>query len=163
MYCWTRYSGIPNPTRTKPEKMERSKGYSKSQTYHMLGVAHQPAQTEWTSSSKHLFQQAGIPAHSVPFVADFEKSQKPSSHVEGTLRYPVFVKPANMEFLVFRISKATNREINSSHRRSVGYDRRIVVEQRNRRTRSRSSGSWKRRGICGWEVMVNYYDYNEIH
>ena len=42
--------------------------------------------------------------------ADFEKSPEAIfTRVEGTLRYPVFVKPANMGSSV-GISKATNRE-----------------------------------------------------
>lgn len=80
-------------------------------------------------ASKHLFQQAGIPQ--VPFVkADFEKSPEAIfTRIEGTLRYPVFVKPANMGSSV-GISKATNREeLTAAIEEALKYDRRIVVEQ----------------------------------
>ena len=83
-------------------------------------------------ASKHLFQQAGIPqVPFVPFVkADFEKSPEAIfTRVEGTLRYPVFVKPANMGSSV-GISKATNREeLTAAIEEALKYDRRIVVEQ----------------------------------
>ena len=49
--------------------------------------------------------------------------------MEGTLRYPVFVKPANMGSSV-GISKATNREeLTAAIEEALKYDRRIVVEQ----------------------------------
>ncbi len=83
-------------------------------------------------ASKHLFQQAGIPqVPFVPFVkADFEKSPEAIfTRIEGTLRYPVFVKPANMGSSV-GISKATNREeLTAAIEEALKYDRRIVVEQ----------------------------------
>ena len=67
----------------------------------------------------------------VPFVkADFEKSPEAIfTRIEGTLRYPVFVKPANMGSSV-GISKATNREeLTAAIEEALKYDRRIVVEQ----------------------------------
>ena len=83
-------------------------------------------------ASKHLFQQAGIPqVPFVPFVkADFKKSPEAIyNRIEGTLRYPVFVKPANMGSSV-GISKATNREeLTTAIEEALKYDRRIVVEQ----------------------------------
>lgn len=83
-------------------------------------------------ASKHLFQQAGIPqVPFVPFVkADFKKSPEAIyNRIEGTLRYPVFVKPANMGSSV-GVSKATNREeLTTAIEEALKYDRRIVVEQ----------------------------------
>lgn len=83
-------------------------------------------------TSKHLFQQAGLPQ--VPYVPVFHFDWENNQEVifmrcEGSLIYPMYVKPANMGSSV-GISKATNREelieaINQAFR----YDHRIVVEQ----------------------------------
>lgn len=83
-------------------------------------------------TSKQLFQQAGIPQLPyVPFIkADFKKDPEAIfARIEGTLLYPVFVKPANMGSSV-GISKAENREeLTKAIEVALRYDRRIVVEQ----------------------------------
>lgn len=82
--------------------------------------------------SKHLFQQAGIPQ--IPYVSfsKLEWKKDPESifnKIEGTLLYPVFVKPANMGSSV-GISKANTREeMKTAVQKALEYDRRIVVEQ----------------------------------
>ncbi|MDO4431864.1 MAG: D-alanine--D-alanine ligase [Aerococcaceae bacterium] len=82
--------------------------------------------------SKHLFQQAGIPQ--VPYVAfDLREWRNDSSkwiqRCEGTLLYPMFVKPANMGSSV-GISKVSNSdELMAAVELALQYDRRIVVEQ----------------------------------
>ncbi|MGX7108941.1 D-alanine--D-alanine ligase [Facklamia miroungae] len=82
--------------------------------------------------SKALFTQAGIPQ--VPYVSfdDVEwKNQQDSLIIkaEGTLLYPLFVKPANMGSSV-GISKAHDKyELIKAVEEALKYDRRIVVEQ----------------------------------
>ncbi|PLS32651.1 D-alanine--D-alanine ligase [Carnobacterium maltaromaticum] len=82
--------------------------------------------------SKYLFQQAGIPQ--VPYVAVLKNEwlrdeEQVFMRCEGSLLYPMFVKPANMGSSV-GITKAENRfELISAIKTALKYDRRIVVEQ----------------------------------
>lgn len=82
--------------------------------------------------SKQLFQQAGIPQ--VPYVAFDSREWRLSSQellqrCEGSLLYPMFVKPANMGSSV-GISRVTNAsELETAVELALKYDRRIVVEQ----------------------------------
>ncbi|MDE3186522.1 MAG: D-alanine--D-alanine ligase [Acidobacteriota bacterium] len=81
---------------------------------------------------KRLFAQAGLPIvkHVTLLRADWEKSpRKAIAQVESTLRYPVFVKPANLGSSV-GISKAHNRaELGPALALAARYDRKLIVEQ----------------------------------
>ena len=81
---------------------------------------------------KRLFEQAGLPIvkHVTLLRADWEKSPRKSiAQVEAALRYPVFVKPANLGSSV-GISKAHNRrELGPALRLAARYDRKLIVEQ----------------------------------
>ena len=82
--------------------------------------------------AKQLFQQAGIPQ--LPYVSVIRRKfqdepEKVFSKCEGTLIYPMFVKPANMGSSV-GISKAENREeLSAAIEEAFRYDRRVIVEQ----------------------------------
>ena len=82
--------------------------------------------------AKQLFQQAGIPQ--LPYVSVIrrayqEEPEKIYSQCEGTLIYPMFVKPANMGSSV-GISKAESRaELTKAIEEAFRYDRRVIVEQ----------------------------------
>ncbi|MGX7012835.1 D-alanine--D-alanine ligase [Vagococcus silagei] len=82
--------------------------------------------------AKQLFQQAGIPQ--LPYVAitkqDYTTSEEEVyGKCEGTLIYPMFVKPANLGSSV-GINKANNREeLVAAIEEAFLYDRRVVVEQ----------------------------------
>ena len=82
--------------------------------------------------SKQLFQQAGLPQ--VPYVpvrkAEWLNDKETVfKHCEGTLFYPMYVKPANLGSSV-GISKAENRdELLEAIELALRYDRRVVVEQ----------------------------------
>jgi D-alanine-D-alanine ligase len=81
---------------------------------------------------KRLFAQARLPI--VPHVtllrADWERSPKKSiALVEAALKYPVFVKPANLGSSV-GITKAHNRaELGPALTEAAKFDRKLVVEQ----------------------------------
>lgn len=82
--------------------------------------------------SKQLFERAGIPQ--VPHIS-FERREWVNDHqslfqkIEGSLLYPLFVKPANMGSSV-GISKVDNsEELVEAIELALKYDRRIVVEQ----------------------------------
>jgi D-alanine-D-alanine ligase len=81
---------------------------------------------------KRLFQQAGLPIvkHVTLLRADWEKQpRKAVKQVESALKYPVFVKPANLGSSV-GISKAHNRgELGPALTLAARYDRKLVVEQ----------------------------------
>jgi D-alanine-D-alanine ligase len=81
---------------------------------------------------KRLFAQAGLPIvkHLVLLRADWEKSpRKVIARVEGALKYPVFVKPANLGSSV-GISKAHDRkELAPALTLAAKYDRKLIVEQ----------------------------------
>jgi D-alanine-D-alanine ligase len=81
---------------------------------------------------KRLFAQAGLPIvkHVTLLRAEWEKSpRKAIAQVESALKYPVFVKPANLGSSV-GISKAHDRrELGPALDLAARYDRKLVVEQ----------------------------------
>jgi D-alanine-D-alanine ligase len=81
---------------------------------------------------KRLFVEAGLPIvkHVTLLRADWEKNpRKAVAQVEKSLRYPVFVKPANLGSSV-GISKAHDRkELGPALTLAAKYDRKLVVEQ----------------------------------
>jgi len=81
---------------------------------------------------KRLFAQARLPIvkHVTLLRAEWEKSpRKAVAQVEAALKYPVFVKPANLGSSV-GISKAHDRkELGPALTLAAKYDRKLVVEQ----------------------------------
>ena len=81
---------------------------------------------------KRLFAQAGLPIvkHVTILRSDWETSpRKAVSQVEKALKYPVFVKPANLGSSV-GISKAHDRkELGPALDIAAKYDRKLIVEQ----------------------------------
>ncbi len=103
---------------------------------------------------KRLFAEAGLPiVKDVTLLrADWEKSpRKAISLVEKTLKYPVFVKPANLGSSV-GISKAHDRsELGPALTLAAKYDRKLIVEQ----GVGRESDAWRsceRRGGAGERI-----------
>ncbi|WP_022796728.1 D-alanine--D-alanine ligase [Bavariicoccus seileri] len=82
--------------------------------------------------SKSLFQQMGLPQLPYVPITEYEWHTYPESvyaKCEGTLIYPVFVKPANMGSSV-GVSKAGNREeLIAAVNEAFSYDHRVVIEQ----------------------------------
>lgn len=81
---------------------------------------------------KRLFAQAGLPIvkHVTILRSDWEKSpRKAVAQIETALKYPVFVKPANLGSSV-GISKAHDRkELGPALDEAAKYDRKLVIEQ----------------------------------
>src|SRR5579863_3060333 len=81
---------------------------------------------------KRLFAQAGLPIvkHVTILRSEWEKSpRKAIVQIEAALKYPLFVKPANLGSSV-GISKAHDRkELGPALDEAAKYDRKIVVEQ----------------------------------
>jgi len=81
---------------------------------------------------KRLFLQAGLPIvkHVTLLRADWEKfPRKAIKQVEAALKYPVFVKPANLGSSV-GISKAHDRkELGPALDLASKYDRKLIIEQ----------------------------------
>jgi D-alanine-D-alanine ligase len=81
---------------------------------------------------KKLFAQARLPIvkHVTLLRAEWERAPKKSiAQVEAALRYPVFVKPANLGSSV-GISKAHNRvELGPALTEAARFDRKLVIEQ----------------------------------
>ena len=81
---------------------------------------------------KSLFVQAGLPIckHEWFLRSEFEKDEETVlNRVEASLRYPVFVKPANLGSSV-GISRAETRgELRSAIVVAAQYDRRLIVEE----------------------------------
>jgi D-alanine-D-alanine ligase len=81
---------------------------------------------------KRLFVQAGLPIvkHITVLRADWEKSPRETvTQIESALKYPVFVKPANLGSSV-GISKAHDRkELGPALDLAAKYDRKLVVEE----------------------------------
>ena len=81
---------------------------------------------------KKLFAQAKLPLvkHVTLLRAEWERApQKAIAQVEAALKYPVFVKPANLGSSV-GISKAHNRaELGPALAEAARFDRKLVIEQ----------------------------------
>jgi D-alanine-D-alanine ligase len=81
---------------------------------------------------KRLFAQAGLPIvkHVTVLRADWEaQPRKAIAQIEAALKYPLFVKPANLGSSV-GISKAHNRaELGPALTFAAKYDRKLVIEQ----------------------------------
>ncbi len=81
---------------------------------------------------KSLFRAAGLPIvkHVTVLRRQFEgEPQKTQRHVESKLKYPVFVKPANLGSSV-GISKAHDRkELGPAIAEAAKFDRKIVIEE----------------------------------
>ena len=80
---------------------------------------------------KSLFIAAGIPivGHVTVLRSDWEKDPKRVEKLVAKLKYPVFVKPANLGSSV-GISKAHNRkELGPAIEEAAKFDRKIVIEQ----------------------------------
>jgi D-alanine-D-alanine ligase len=81
---------------------------------------------------KRLFAQAGLPIvrHITLLRSEWEKSPaKGIAQIEAALKYPVFVKPANLGSSV-GISKAHDRkELAPALNLAAKYDRKLIVEQ----------------------------------
>jgi D-alanine-D-alanine ligase len=81
---------------------------------------------------KRLFAEAGLPIvkHVTLLRAEWEKApRKAIALVERSLKYPVFVKPANLGSSV-GISKAHDRaELSPTLTLAAKYDRKLIVEQ----------------------------------
>jgi len=81
---------------------------------------------------KRLFQQAKLPIvkHVTLLRAEWEKSpRKAIAEIERAVKYPMFVKPANLGSSV-GISKAHDRaELGPALTQAAKYDRKLIVEQ----------------------------------
>jgi D-alanine-D-alanine ligase len=81
---------------------------------------------------KRLFAQVGLPLvkHIALLRSEWEKSPRKSvARIEAALKYPVFVKPANLGSSV-GISKAHDRaELGPALDLAAKYDRKLIVEQ----------------------------------
>lgn len=118
--------------------------------------------------SKQLFQQVGLPQ--VPYVPvtkfDWENQQEELlQRCEGSLIYPMFIKPANMGSSV-GISKATNQEeLLAAIEVAFKYDSRVVVEQgiEAREVEIAILGNSDVHASVPGEIVkkVDFYDYEE--
>ncbi len=81
---------------------------------------------------KRLFAQAGLPIvkHVTLLRANWEKSpRKTIARVEGALKYPVFVKPANLGSSVGITKVHDRRELGPALSLAARYDRKLVIEE----------------------------------
>jgi D-alanine-D-alanine ligase len=121
---------------------------------------------------KSLFAAAGLPIvkHVTFLRSQWEKDpQKIMREVEKKLKYPVFVKPANLGSSV-GISKARDRkELGPAMETAAGYDRKIVVEQgvggkkhKARELECSVLGNDEPQASIGGEIVPSseFYDYN---
>jgi D-alanine-D-alanine ligase len=121
---------------------------------------------------KSLFAAAGLPIvkHVTLLRSQWEKDPKKVTRaVEKKLKYPVFVKPANLGSSV-GISKARDgKELGPAIETAAGYDRKIVVEQgvggkkhKARELECSVLGNDEPRASIGGEIVPSseFYDYN---
>jgi D-alanine-D-alanine ligase len=123
--------------------------------------------------AKRLFAQAGLPIapHVTVLRAEWKASpRKWTAAIERALRYPVFVKPANLGSSV-GISKVHDRsELARAMKLAAAYDRKILVEQGvgGRRGRARELevavlGNDAPKASCVGEIIpgAEFYDYED--
>src|SRR5215471_7135087 len=121
---------------------------------------------------KKLFAAAGLPIvkHVTILRSQWEQDAKRvTREVENKLRYPVFVKPANLGSSV-GISKAHDRkELGPAIELAAGYDRKIVIEQgvggkkqKARELEVSVLGNEKPQASIAGEIVpsAEFYDYN---
>jgi D-alanine-D-alanine ligase len=121
---------------------------------------------------KKLFRDAGLPLvkHVTILRSDWERDQKKSrQEIEKKLKYPVFVKPANLGSSV-GISKAHDRgELPGAMEEAAKFDRKIVIEEgvggnRNKARELEVSvlGNDQPEGSVPGEIVPikEFYDYN---
>ncbi len=121
---------------------------------------------------KALFRAAGLPIvkHVTVLRSDWEASRKKVQKlVESKLKYPVFVKPANLGSSV-GISKAHDgKELGPAIEEAAKFDRKIVIEQgvggRNQKAREIECsvlGNDKAEASLPGEIVpsTEFYDYN---
>ncbi|HXB21588.1 MAG TPA: D-alanine--D-alanine ligase family protein, partial [Candidatus Solibacter sp.] len=121
---------------------------------------------------KRLFVAAGLPIvkHVTVLRSQWENDpKKVTREVEKKLKYPVFVKPANLGSSV-GISKARNRkELGPAIEIAAGYDRKIVIEQgvggkkhKARELECSVLGNDEPRASIAGEIVpsTEFYDYN---
>lgn len=116
--------------------------------------------------TKYILQQMGIPQ--VPYVSVVKinwkrKPEEVFSHCEGSLVYPMFIKPANMGSSV-GISRANNQEeLAFGIEEAFRFDRRVVVEQgiEAREIEIAILGNEEVRTTVAGEIVktVDFYDY----
>lgn len=117
--------------------------------------------------TKYILQAAGIPQ--VPYVPVLKNQWKENpkqifEHCEGSLLFPMFVKPANMGSSV-GVSKAENRaELQQALEEAYRYDTRAIIEQgiEAREIEVAILGNEDVRTTVAGEIVkdVAFYDYN---
>jgi D-alanine-D-alanine ligase len=81
---------------------------------------------------KRLFAQAGLPIvrHVTLLRADWQQSPKKSiASIEKALKYPVFVKPANLGSSVGITKAHSRKELGPALDEAARYDRKLVIEE----------------------------------
>jgi D-alanine-D-alanine ligase len=94
-------------------------------------------------AQKQVLQQAGFPvAKYLSCTADEAQHRRPTlvRRVERSLRYPLFVKPANTGSSVGITKAHTRRELMNALDEALQYDRRLIVEQGIRNAREIECG-----------------------
>ena len=117
--------------------------------------------------TKYILQAAGIPqVPYVPVLKNYwkENPKKVFEQCEGSLLYPMFIKPANMGSSV-GITKAENREeLQNALQEAYRYDTRAIVEQgiEAREIEVAVLGNEDVRTTMPGEIVkdVAFYDYN---
>lgn len=117
---------------------------------------------------KTVFAQAGLAQCKYEVVHRFQYEAEPTpvlEHIESSLGYPCFVKPANLGSSV-GISKAKNRdELAAAIQLAAKYDRKIVVEEAvdGREVEVSVLGNEKPQASLPGEIISgndDFYDYN---
>lgn len=121
---------------------------------------------------KRLFAAAGLPIvkHVTVLRTQWQKdAKKITKEIEKKLKYPVFVKPANLGSSV-GISKAHNRkELGPAMETAAGYDRKIIIEQGVGGTKQKARelecsvlGNDEPQASIAGEIVpsAEFYDYN---
>ncbi len=121
---------------------------------------------------KSLFRAAGLPIvkHVTVLRSEWEADKnKTEKRIEKTLKYPMFVKPANLGSSV-GISKARNRkELGPAIAEAAKFDRKIVIEQgvggkkkKAREIECSVLGNDKLEASVAGEIVpaTEFYDYN---
>ncbi|MBI2008279.1 D-alanine--D-alanine ligase [Candidatus Amesbacteria bacterium] len=76
---------------------------------------------------KRLLMQAGIPVAKYQLLRS--PSRSPFGHLEGGLKYPVFVKPVNMGSSVGVTKVQSDKDIKDAIKKAFQYDTKVIIEE----------------------------------
>lgn len=112
---------------------------------------------------KRLLMQAGIPVAKYYVINQATPGRSPYSHLPGDIKFPVFVKPANMGSSVGVTKVQSSKDIKAAIKNALLFDTKLIIEEevKGREIEISVLGNEEPRASLPGEVISNheFYDY----